>query len=192
MSTASRSASAAPPVRRTPKRTAARTRSAAPPVAWTCPTRWADRSTSRSTSTSPAPDPDAVRPGPPTGRTVFGPRTFHNERIVTVNNNKPFIVLAGVIGAVFVTSFVIRFFVLSEMGLPGSWMLMFLLPAGGIGLLVVLLRLGLLHSMTQSFSAFGSTTPPAPSKSQRLQEIENLRASGALSEDEYTAERARI
>jgi 4-amino-4-deoxy-L-arabinose transferase-like glycosyltransferase len=108
-----------------------------------------------------------------------------------VNNNKPFIILAGIIGAVFVTSFVIRFVVLSQMGLPGSWMLMFLLPAGGIGLLVVLFRLGLLHSMTQNFSGFGSA-PAVPSKSQRLQEIENLRASGAMSEDEYTAERARI
>jgi hypothetical protein len=108
------------------------------------------------------------------------------------NNNKPFIILAGVIGAVFVTSFVIRFVVLSQMGLPGSWMLMFLLPAGGVGLLVVLFRLGLLSSMTQSFSAFGSGAQPTPSKAQRLQEIENLRASGSMSEDEYTAERARI
>ena len=108
------------------------------------------------------------------------------------NNNKPFIILAGIIGAVFVTSFVIRFVVLSQMGLPGSWMMMFLLPAGGIGLLVLLFRLGLLNSMTQNFSAFGSANPSAPSKSQRLQEIENLRASGAISVDEYTAERARI
>ena len=109
-----------------------------------------------------------------------------------MNSNKPFIVLAGVIGAVFVTSFVVRFVVLSQMGLPGSWMLMFLLPAGGIGLLVVLLRLGLLTSVSQNFSAFGSVAPQAPSKSRRLQEIENLRASGNMSEDEYTAERARI
>ena len=35
----------------TPPRTAARTRSAARPVARTCPTRWPDRSTSRSKST---------------------------------------------------------------------------------------------------------------------------------------------
>src|ERR1700722_15819971 len=65
MSTAFRWASAAPPARPTPPRTAARTRSAVPPVAWTCPTRWQDRSTSRSNSTSPAPDSGS---GPATGR----------------------------------------------------------------------------------------------------------------------------
>jgi 4-amino-4-deoxy-L-arabinose transferase-like glycosyltransferase len=127
---------------------------------------------------------------PPAER-YSAPIHFNRKDRPVNNNNKPFIILAGIIGAVFVTSFVIRFVVLSQMGLPGSWMLMFLLPAGGIGLLVVLFRLGLLHSMTQSFSAFGSA-PSVPSKSQRLQEIENLRASGAMSEDEYTAERARI
>ena len=63
--------------------------------------------------------------------------------------------------------------------------------AAGIGLLVVLLRLGMLNSSSQNFSAFTSA-PSAPTKAQRLQEIENLRASGALSDDEYTAERGRI
>ena len=95
----------------------------------------------------------------------------------------------------FAISFAVRFVALSEMGLPGGWMLFLCLPAGGIGLLVVLLRLGMLSSLSQNFSAFTSAPAaplPAPTKSQRLQEIENLRASGALSEDEYTAERGRI
>ena len=62
---------------------------------------------------------------------------------------------------------------------------------GGVGLLVVLLRIGLLNNVSHSF---GATTParPAPTKSQRLQEIDNLHATGAMSEGEYTAERARI
>lgn len=34
--------------------------------------------------------------------------------------------------------------------------------------------------------------PPAPSVSQRLQELETLRASGAISETEYTAKRQQI
>jgi hypothetical protein len=34
--------------------------------------------------------------------------------------------------------------------------------------------------------------PTAAPTTKRLQEIENLRASGAISDDEYTAERARI
>jgi hypothetical protein len=37
-----------------------------------------------------------------------------------------------------------------------------------------------------------SITPPAPSISQRLQELETLRATGAVSEQEYTAKRAQI
>jgi hypothetical protein len=108
-----------------------------------------------------------------------------------MNNNKPFILVAAAIAALFAISFVVRFVALSEMGLPGGWMLFLCLPAGGIGLLVVLLRLGMLSSISSNFSAFTST-PSAPTKSQRLQEIENLRASGALSDDEYTAERGRI
>lgn len=106
-------------------------------------------------------------------------------------NNKPVILLAAAIAALFTLSFVVRFVALSAMGLPGSWMLFLCLPAGGIGLLVVLLRLGMLNSVSRNFSAFTSA-PPAPTKSQRLQEIENLRVSGAMSEDEYTAERGRI
>jgi hypothetical protein len=114
-----------------------------------------------------------------------------------MNNNKPVILLAGAIAALFAISFAVRFVALSEMGLPGGWMLFLCLPAGGIGLLVVLLRLGMLSSLSQNFSAFTSapaapSAPSAPTKSQRLQEIENLRASGALSEDEYTAQRGRI
>lgn len=111
-----------------------------------------------------------------------------------MNNNKPFILVAAAIAALFAISFVVRFVALSEMGLPGGWMLFLCLPAGGIGLLVVLLRLGMLNSLSQDFSAFTSapSAPSAPTKSQRLQEIENLRASGALSDDEYTAERGRI
>ena len=107
------------------------------------------------------------------------------------NNNKPVILLAAAIAALFAISFAVRFVALSEMGLPGGWMFFLCLPAGGIGLLVVLLRLGMLSSLSQNFSAFTSA-PAAASKSQRLQEIENLRASGALSEDEYTAQRGRI
>jgi hypothetical protein len=110
---------------------------------------------------------------------------------MNTNNHKPFILLAAAVAALFAISFVVRFVALSEMGLPGGWMLFLFLPAGGIGLLVVLLRLGVLNSVSNNFSAFNSA-PPAPSKAQRLQEIEHLRVSGALSEDEYTAERGRI
>ena len=62
-----------------------------------------------------------------------------------MKNNKPVLILAGAIAALFVISLVIRFVALSELGLPGGWTLYFGLPVGGIGLLILLLRLGLLN-----------------------------------------------
>ena len=121
-----------------------------------------------------------------------------------MKNNKPAVILAGAIAALFVITFVIRFVALSELGLPGGWTLYFGLPVGGIGLLIILLRLGLFNfgqgstATIQPLQHHGiAHTPwtPAPTAApttQRLQEIENLRASGAISDDEYTAERARI
>jgi hypothetical protein len=120
-----------------------------------------------------------------------------------VKNNKPAVILAAAIAALFVISFVIRFVALSELGLPGGWTLYFGLPVGGIGLLIILLRLGLLNfgqgstATIQPLQHGVAPTPwtPAPTAApttQRLQAIENLRASGAISDDEYTAERARI
>ncbi len=35
-------------------------------------------------------------------------------------------------------------------------------------------------------------TPPEPSTARRLQELETLRATGAISDDEYTAKRQQI
>ena len=122
-----------------------------------------------------------------------------------MKNNKPVLILAGMIAAFFVISLVIRFVALSELGLPGGWTLYFGLPIGGIGLLILLLRLGLLNfgqgpsATMQAFQHHGvgarapwTPAPTAAPTTQRLQEIEDLRASGAISDDEYTAERARI
>ena len=121
-----------------------------------------------------------------------------------MKNNKPALILAGAIAALFVITFVIRFVALSELGMPGGWTLYFGLPVGGIGLLILLLRLGLLnfgHEPSATMRAFQHDAAmharwtPAPTvapTTQRLQEIENLRASGVLSDDQYIAERARI
>jgi hypothetical protein len=121
-----------------------------------------------------------------------------------MKNNKLALILAGAIAALFVISLVIRFIALSELGLPGGWTLYFGLPVGGIGLLILLLRLGLLnfgHDSSATMRPFQQDAvihppwtprPTAAPTTQRLQEIENLRASGAISNDEYTAERARI
>jgi hypothetical protein len=121
-----------------------------------------------------------------------------------MKNNKPVLILAGAIAAIFVISLVIRFVALSELGLPGGWTLYFGLPVGGIGLLILLLRLGLLNfgqEPSATMRAFqhdavmhapAARPPTVAPTTQRLQEIENLRASGVLSDDQYTAERARI
>jgi hypothetical protein len=116
-----------------------------------------------------------------------------------MNTNKPIVPVVGVIAALFVASLLVRFVLLSQSGLPGGWILYFGLPIGGIGVLALLLRLGLLnfgqsatiqhwqqHSTAQA--AFPASAPPA----QRLQKLENLRVSGAVSDAEYAAERARI
>jgi hypothetical protein len=121
-----------------------------------------------------------------------------------MKTNKPALILAGTVAALFVISLVIRFVALSELGLPGGWTLYFGLPVGGIGVLILLLRLGVLNvgkgttATIQPVAHHGvAHTPwtPAPTvapTTQRLQEIETLRASGVMSDDEYTAERARI
>jgi hypothetical protein len=118
------------------------------------------------------------------------------------NNNKAIAIVGGAIVAVFAVSLLLRFIVLSEYGVPGAW-IYFGLPIGGIGVPVLLLRLGLLnfgeggailpwqhHSSVQAAPV--ASAPPAPSASQRLQELETLRASGGISDSEYTATRQQI
>ncbi len=109
-----------------------------------------------------------------------------------MNNNKPMVVILGAVAALFALSLIVRFAFLSQFGLPGGWLFYLALPIGGIGTLILLLmRLGLLNVGGQS-SAPIQQWQPATSTSQRLQELETMRANGAVSEDEYTHQRARI
>ena len=79
------------------------------------------------------------------------------------------------------------------------------LPIGGIGLVVLLLRLGLLNFGGRSGGTIqpwhynsGMPTPPsvsspaAASVPHRLQQLETMRESGAISDAEYTAKRQQI
>ena len=59
-----------------------------------------------------------------------------------MNNNEVVAIVLGAVAAVFALSLLMRFVLLSEYGVPGGWMY-FGLPIGGIGLVVLLLRLGL-------------------------------------------------
>jgi hypothetical protein len=113
-------------------------------------------------------------------------------------NNKVVAIALGAVAALFALSFLVRFVVLSQYGVSGGWMY-FGLPIGGIGLVVLLLRLGLLNFGEKSGGTIqpwhfnsGVQTPPATPAPQRLQELEYMRASGAISDAEYTAKRQQV
>src|ERR1700755_1435812 len=106
-----------------------------------------------------------------------------------MNNNKIIAITVGAVVALFALSFVVRFVMLSEYGMSGSWMY-FGLPFGGIGIVVLLLRLGLLHfgggsartAQTWHYNSAVPTPPPAPAPvapvSQRLQQLDGMRSAG--------------
>jgi uncharacterized membrane protein len=109
-----------------------------------------------------------------------------------INNNKPMVLALAAIAALFALSLVVRFAFLSQSGLSGGWLFYLALPIGGIGTVILLLmRLGLLNVGQRSIAPV-QQWQPADSTSQRLHELETLRVKGAVSEDEYTDERARI
>jgi len=121
-----------------------------------------------------------------------------------MNNNEVVAIVLGAVAAVFALSLLMRFVLLSEYGVPGGWMY-FGLPIGGIGLVVLLLRLGLLNFGGRSGGTIqpwhynsGMPTPPpvsrppAASVPHRLQQLETMRESGAISDAEYTAKRQQI
>jgi hypothetical protein len=115
-------------------------------------------------------------------------------------------VVLGAIVALFAISLVLRFVVLSQVGVAGGWIFYLGLPIGGIvALIVLLLRLGLLnfgegssgtlqHWQHNTAVRGPQSAPPTsvPSAPQRLQDLEALRSSGAISDTEYAAKRARI
>ena len=84
--------------------------------------------------------PHAMSTWHTTAATACGRR----RRNVPMNNNKVVAIVLGAVAALFALSLLMRFVLLSEYGVPGGWMY-FGLPIGGIGLVVVLLRLGLLN-----------------------------------------------
>jgi energy-coupling factor transporter transmembrane protein EcfT len=119
------------------------------------------------------------------------------------NNNKVISLVLGAIVALFALSLLLRFVVLSQAGIPVGWIFLGL-PFAGIGLLLLLLRLGLLGTWGSQFGWWDpqhnssvqtpslASPPPAASVSQRLQELDTLRASGAMSDTEYTEIRQGI
>ncbi|HTZ14238.1 MAG TPA: SHOCT domain-containing protein [Mycobacterium sp.] len=114
-------------------------------------------------------------------------------------------VILGAIVTLFALSLIIRFVVLSQVGMAVGWIFYLGLPIGGVvALLLLLLRLGLLnfgespsatvqhwqHNTTGQAPA--SASPPSAEASRRLDELEVLRTKGAISDSEYAAQRAQI
>jgi hypothetical protein len=120
-----------------------------------------------------------------------------------MNNNKGVAIALGAVAALFAVSLIVRFVMLSSYGVSGSWMY-FGLPLGGIGLVVLLLRLGLLNfgerasrPIQQWHYNSGMQIPPAAPLavapvSQRLQELDGMRSRGTITEAEYNAKREQI
>jgi putative oligomerization/nucleic acid binding protein len=117
-------------------------------------------------------------------------------------NNKVIAIAVGSIAALFAISLVARFVLFSEYGLSGGWMFA-ALPFGGISILLLLLRLGVLNSGRRSGSTMAPWqhhigrhgapyAPPVPPASARLQELEQLLTSGAISQAEYASKRQQI
>lgn len=116
-----------------------------------------------------------------------------------MNNNKVIAIVLGAVAAMCALSLIARFVLLSQYGMSGGWIYLGL-PFGGIGLVVLLLRLGLLNfgqtsrgiSSPWGYNGYnaGMQMPAQGTPvSQRLQELENLRASGLISEAEYHTRR---
>jgi hypothetical protein len=123
-------------------------------------------------------------------------------------NNKAIAIVLGAVAALFAVSLLVRFIVLSQYGFAGPW-IWFALPAGGIGLVVLLLRLGLLNFGQNSGGTVQAwqhnigaqappvappyaPPPPAAPASQRLQQLDSMRSNGAISESEYNSQREQI
>jgi hypothetical protein len=120
-------------------------------------------------------------------------------------NNNTKVVLGAIVG-LFAIALVLRFVVLSQVGLAGGWIFYLGLPIGGIvTLLVLLMRLGLLNfgerssatvqhwqHTTGAQTPLSVSTPLVTAMSQRLAELETLRIKGGISDIEYATKRARI
>ncbi len=94
-----------------------------------------------------------------------------------------------------------RYFVLSRAGMPLGWMLYLGLPITGAGVLCALrlINLGAGWSTrvdnserTSGIHARPLALASGPSLSERLKQLEDLHAKGAISDTEYSAQRLHI
>ncbi len=103
---------------------------------------------------------------------------------------KAAVLLSGALVALLLLS---RYFVLSRAGLPLGWMLYLGLPitAGGVLFALRLINLGAGWGAKDMNHHVGAPARPI-ALSQRLRELEALRAADAISDAEYSAKRVHI
>jgi hypothetical protein len=111
-------------------------------------------------------------------------------------NNRTKVVLGATV-ALLVFWIIMRVVVLSQAGVTGVGIFYFALPIGGVvAILLLVARLGLLNFGERPSATVQHPQPASPPSaapaSQRLQELDTLRTSGAISDTEYAEKRARL
>jgi hypothetical protein len=117
-----------------------------------------------------------------------------DAEVLTRVKSKVFVLLAG--GAVSLL-LISRYFALSRAGVPLGWMLYLGLPVTGAGVLFALLLVDLGAGWSPQPDTLDPdcgipTHPMAPSLSERLKELQELRARGVISDGEYRAQRLDV
>ena len=137
---------------------------------------------------------------------------------MNTNRNKIVPIVIGAAVAIVTISILLRFVLFSGYGIPSSYLFLGL-PGAGIGLLVLLLRLGVFGNSQRSSGFVGTWEqngwqqnfgaqpsqypaapqypgapqyPAAPTAAQHLQELDRLLHTGAISQEDYATRRAQI
>jgi hypothetical protein len=118
----------------------------------------------------------------------------NDAEVLTQVKSKVFVLLAGGVVSLLLIS---RYFALSRAGVPLGWMLYLGLPVTGAGMLFALLLVDLGAGWSPQPDTLDPdcgilTHPLAPSLSERLKELEDLRARGIISDCEYRTQRLDI
>jgi hypothetical protein len=101
-------------------------------------------------------------------------------------------------GAIVALLLVCRYFALSHSGMPMGWLLYFGLPITATGVLFALrlinLSAGWRTAVDEPKPRHVALPPAAPAEvvSERLRQLEDLHARGAISDTEYSAQRLQI
>src|ERR1700761_3867076 len=118
----------------------------------------------------------------------------NDVEVLTRVKSKVFVLLAGGVVSLLLIS---RYFALSRAGVPLGWMLYLGLPVTGAGVLFALLLVDLGAGWTPQPDTMESDCeipahPAVTSVSERLEELADLHARGAISDSEYRTRRLDV